>query len=514
MSKRKAQGGLGFKDIEAFNLALLGKQLWRMMTQPNSLIAKVFKARYFQKSDPLHAKLGSRPSYAWRSIHASQQWIKKGSRKIIGDGANTSIWEDHWIDQKPARPILSTLCNPDQVPPQHSKSSLVKDLLIPGSRVWNEEIIRDSFGEEDRKRILEIRAGGPNSTDSYSWDYTKTGHYTFKSGYWVITNVPPNPMVDQELNQPSLDTLFQMAWQSDANPKIHHFLWKCLSNCISVAGNLKKRHILKDSRCMRCHAKEETVNHMLFECPFARLVWALSGFPAPPNGEMASSFYANFFRVMNVAVEHPQATGMENLGPLDLDEWTNRVEKNSQSGTPKTNPGTQASHREHWTPPPAGWLKCNVDGAWSHRGDHSGVGWVLRDDKGKVLWMGAKRIHKTQTVVEAELEALRWAAEFVTSLRYQNIIFESDSKEAVEVISFEDDWPKYRAVAQDLRKTLKNLCNYKIVFHSRAVNMVADRIARETNTYVDYVPKVYSISPNWIKSYVAKDTLSCNVSLE
>lgn len=41
----KERGGLGFRDLHAFNLALLSKKGWRIMENPTSLIARIYKAR-------------------------------------------------------------------------------------------------------------------------------------------------------------------------------------------------------------------------------------------------------------------------------------------------------------------------------------------------------------------------------------------------------------------------------------------------------------------------------------
>lgn len=79
LSKPKDRGGFGFRDIEAFNLALLRKQFWRMLSHRDSLLTRVFKNWYFAKSEPLSVSLDSRSSYAWRSIHAAQK-LNKGPR--------------------------------------------------------------------------------------------------------------------------------------------------------------------------------------------------------------------------------------------------------------------------------------------------------------------------------------------------------------------------------------------------------------------------------------------------
>ncbi|XP_050877711.1 uncharacterized mitochondrial protein AtMg00310-like [Lathyrus oleraceus] len=49
------EDGLCFIDFKAFNMDMVAKQGWHMMTKPEMLVARVFKSRYFL--DPLFLKL-------------------------------------------------------------------------------------------------------------------------------------------------------------------------------------------------------------------------------------------------------------------------------------------------------------------------------------------------------------------------------------------------------------------------------------------------------------------------
>lgn len=47
MCLSKSKGSMGFKNLHAYNLAMLDKQGWHLVSSPNSLIARLYKAVYF-----------------------------------------------------------------------------------------------------------------------------------------------------------------------------------------------------------------------------------------------------------------------------------------------------------------------------------------------------------------------------------------------------------------------------------------------------------------------------------
>lgn len=70
-------------------------------------------------------------------------------------------------------------------------------------------------------------------------------------------------------------------------------MWQCLSGCFASCQRLFYRHISRDKDCPRCGAEEKTINHLIFECPPARQVWALSSILSAPYVFPSRSLYCN-----------------------------------------------------------------------------------------------------------------------------------------------------------------------------------------------------------------------------
>lgn len=97
LCRTKKMGGMGFRDLECFNLAMLAKQAWRLVTEPDLLLPRILKAKYFPHGSFFTAEYGDRPSLTWRGILAARSALSLGLRRIICNGLETSIWGDHWL---------------------------------------------------------------------------------------------------------------------------------------------------------------------------------------------------------------------------------------------------------------------------------------------------------------------------------------------------------------------------------------------------------------------------------
>lgn len=141
LCEKKGCGGMSFRKIHEFSMALLWKQAWRFLTNPNLLVSQIYKARYFSNCSFLEASLGNNPSYTWRSIFSTQELIRSGAKKLIGDGSSVSVFNDLWLPDMNPFPTTIPIGELDDVK--------VDSLLLPNTRAWDEDLITDIFDKRD-----------------------------------------------------------------------------------------------------------------------------------------------------------------------------------------------------------------------------------------------------------------------------------------------------------------------------------------------------------------------------
>lgn len=178
MGRPKRDGGMGFQNFKDFNIALLSKQCWRLIHDPESLWARVLRERYFPNVSFLEAKKYGMTSWAWASLLEGRYLILKGARWQILGGHEVRFWTDNWVLGIPAG-------HPS--PPLHSDICRVKvaEFLDPVSRNWDLAPVSDLGGLCCHFKYL-CRA----IYDSRPFE--RNGSYSVKSGYrWSYNNHPP-----------------------------------------------------------------------------------------------------------------------------------------------------------------------------------------------------------------------------------------------------------------------------------------------------------------------------------
>ncbi|OIT20168.1 putative mitochondrial protein [Nicotiana attenuata] len=88
----KFRGGLGFRDLKAFNMDLLAKLAWRILIEPNLLASQVLKSKYFPDKSLLQAQVSNFASWIWKSILWGRDLLCKGVRWCVSYGTDVNVW--------------------------------------------------------------------------------------------------------------------------------------------------------------------------------------------------------------------------------------------------------------------------------------------------------------------------------------------------------------------------------------------------------------------------------------
>ncbi|XP_023906328.1 uncharacterized mitochondrial protein AtMg00310-like [Quercus suber] len=169
----KDRGGMGFRDIHAFNLAMLAKQAWRLIQGSHSLFFRVYKAHYFPNCSFMEAKIRNNPSFVWRSLLETRDLIRATTVWKVGDGRSIKIDDHRWLP------------HPPQLRPDADKNMRVCDLFNPATWQWHLQLLSNTFMPNTVCDIQHINLGTTASRDKLIWKENRKGMFSVKSAYRV-----------------------------------------------------------------------------------------------------------------------------------------------------------------------------------------------------------------------------------------------------------------------------------------------------------------------------------------
>lgn len=102
----------------------------------------------------------------------------------------------------------------------------------------------------------------------------RNGIYTVKSGYWVAKDQEKDlPIKDPGMSYVVPNSLWKNVWRLSIPPKIQHFVWRICVGAVATRSALFKRKCAVNPMCPICLVEEETLEHLLFLCPWTKSCW-------------------------------------------------------------------------------------------------------------------------------------------------------------------------------------------------------------------------------------------------
>ncbi|CAM8980230.1 unnamed protein product [Rhodiola kirilowii] len=437
----KEMGGLGFKDLKCINLAFLAKQAWRIYTQPNLLISKIYGAKYCHNSDMLYCSVGYRPSFCWRSIVKGFEILRLGTE------------QDH-------NGQIRWTANPSG---QFELSSAYKLLMRIHGRVASQDVGCSDYSNQQKFWQYFWKMPVPRKVKIFGW---RGYHSALSTGISLQRRGMLNNVSCAKCGYKveSYAHVFLHCWIARA-------VWEQLG--LTELCRLSEAASFADI----IHYSWSHLNRRKTQLIMVTL-WMLW-------------FNRN-------KLKH----GESDLSLNDLVYKATKLSRSFAQNEPKYLSSMRFSYISdfEWKAPPTGFIKINCD-ASVRDSVGGGIGIIARDNKCKIL--AVRAIKRPDIHSSSVCEGIGLVESFILAdkLKADKVIFESDCAEVVkwfnicpDICLAQEDWIK--TGMQFLHRRLE----WKIVLIRREANIVADQLANHVMNYnwswtrLDCCPRLHFLS--------------------
>lgn len=416
LTKPNAVGGIGFRELHYFNLAMIAKQVWNLLQHPSSIIFHILKAKYFRRKSLMDACLGYQPSYLWRSLLAAKQLVEDGLAWRIGDGKRIDITRDKWIGVLDQHRTSSHL--PDEL-----INAKVENLINSTNMTWKSNLIQSIFNGDEARKILAIPLGNQTTPDRMIWRHNKQGHFTVRTAYHAAVKLCSETARAQASSSVQTEW-WRKLWDIKCIPRVRLFIWKACQNALPIKNNLYRRKCVDDPICPLCGEEVETVEHLMLRCPMTYPVWYTCPLRIDVKAWRESSFKNFLWSYMK---DNPK----ECVGLLSYVAWEvwrarnaaiferkkfnfHTVLQRAHAGWCDDTASREVERRKHatsapqihWKAPFGDKLKVNCDVVVMQDGK-AGLGFVVRNNQGHVSLVGKTEVMAAGSSMLLECLAIR-----------------------------------------------------------------------------------------------------------
>jgi len=430
------QGELRIRSLKKLNQAVNLKLCWDIFHKKEDwsilLLSRVMRKRRIISH---HIS-----SSIWSSIKSEFNVMMENSSWLLGDGSKIHFWTDNWC----GTPLNIYLSNDEIV----DDNILVSDYIHNNS--WN---LPDHFSvdfHEVWNHVQQVTISLQHKEDELVWCATASGNLTFKYAYNFI-DVP-----SQHVHWA------KSIWSPNIPPSKSLLAWRLMNDKIPVDDKLKQRGCVVTSACTLCMAAEESTFHLFFECSYAihlwcwlasalnqslhfsalDEIWSLSERGWSPQRRLNVLFAVinilsaiwnarNTYRFKNKKI-HWKSAISQIIVDVSLSASNSNLAASSsikefsilKAFNVSINPPKISVVKEViWSPPIAGWIKCNCDRAFT--AGKASCGAIFRNAKGQFLGCFAEGLHNGNSLFAELIGAMR-SIEFASSKSWKNFWLETD----------------------------------------------------------------------------------------
>jgi ribonuclease HI len=465
----------------------------------------------------LDAKLGTKPSFAWRSIYGARDLIVEGMIWRVGDGDSIRIWGDKWLPKPSTFAVYSA-------PKVLEPDAKVKELINENSGWWNQNLLNSIFSKEEVEAINTIPISSTQQPDIQVWRGTNSGIFSVRSAYHLSKELEQRDQPGSSSTE-EVSEVWRTLWSLPIQNAEKNFMWRACRNLLPTKENLLQRKVVSEPLCPICGRETETVFHILWDCPSARDVWGASercfqkcSFTGPNFIQVAEGILSRWgsdalaafiilarkiwFRRNSVVhgglFSHPNHLVQEMRNSVEEYKQIRIEEDNKRARLHEpTQPNTIK-----WEPPPIGWYKANWDAAFAKDTGILGVGIIVRNCRGDVVAAKSFTHMGRLEPTVGEAKAAYYAAMMCREHALTPVILEGDAQNVVTAVrSNECNWSRISHLAADIRTIMEPNMVWQCIYVNRIANMAAHRLAKMA-TY-DIIDRCWNLTyPDCIRDVI------------